>query len=365
MDSFYKEPELLPGQTLKDFNWDNPQAIDTEQCEKVLIDLLNGKNSQIPIYDFVKCKAVGSKEIKPTPIIIFEGIFALNIKKIRDMMNLKIFVHTDDDVRLARRLERDIIERGRSIDSVIAQYNRFVKPSHDLFIHPCMKFADIIIPSGVENGMSIDFICQNLKMKLKTLGVIRSPSQNKLVQDEVVDFEIVESHKDIAMHGKCLTAPSEQDIPKLKLMLFKFLKGVDIQLHDDYRTLIIEKLFSLDKGLKGTPIFIGSKMKEGEYAKIGDLLGSGKDAIVFYTSLINTDNYISIIKNIISKVRDQVGNLKVCCIFSDENCSKDLGRYDKLQIYTIYYSNYLKMFQIMFDNEESLLYEKIIEASYL
>ena len=136
-------------------------------------------------------------------------------------------------------------------------------------------------------------------------------------------------------------------------------------LHRDYRLLIIEKLFSLEKGLRGTNIFIGSKMKEVEYNKINKILEGGKDAVVFYASLINTENYMGIIKNIISKVRDQVGNLKVCCIFSDENCSKDLGRYDKVHIYTIYYSNYLKMFQIMFDTEESVLYEKIIEANYL
>jgi hypothetical protein len=95
-----------------------------------------------------------------------------------------------------------------------------------------MKYADIIIPNGVENGMSIDFICQNLKMKLKTLGVIRTKSQNNLASDDLIDFDIIEQHKGIALHGKCLKTPSDSSIPKLKLMLFKFLKGLDIQLHE-------------------------------------------------------------------------------------------------------------------------------------
>lgn len=101
-----------------------------------------------------------------------------------------------------------------------------------------MKYADIIIPNGVENGMSIDFICQNLKMKLKTLGVIRTKSQNNLSED-LIDFDIIEQNKAIALHGKCLKTPSESSIPKLKLMLYKFLKGLDIQLHEYVNNLVI------------------------------------------------------------------------------------------------------------------------------
>lgn len=130
-------------------------------------------------------------------------------------------------------MERDIIERGRNIDSVISQYNRFVKPSHDIFIVPCMKHADIIIPKGVENGMAIDFICQNLRMKLKKLGVIRSKSLVSLPNEEdTIDFDIIEQHKDIADHGKCLKTPAEKEKPKLKMILTKLLKGQDAQLHE-------------------------------------------------------------------------------------------------------------------------------------
>ena len=97
------------------------------------------------------------------PIFIFEGILALHEKRFRDLMDLKIFVMTDDDIRLARRLQRDIAERGRTIESVLLAYNQFVKKSYDEYIKPTMKYADIIIPHGRSNTVAIDFVIQNLK----------------------------------------------------------------------------------------------------------------------------------------------------------------------------------------------------------
>jgi len=100
------------------------------------------------------------------PILIFEGILALYEKRFRDLMDLKIFVMTDDDIRLSRRIQRDLAERGRSIESVLMQYNRFVKTSYDEFIKPSMKYADIIIPHGRSNTVAIDFVLQNLKTRI-------------------------------------------------------------------------------------------------------------------------------------------------------------------------------------------------------
>ena len=100
------------------------------------------------------------------PLLIFEGILALYEKRFRDLMDLKIFVMTDDDIRLSRRIQRDISERGRTIEDVLAQYNRFVKTAYDEFIKPTMKYADIIIPHGRSNTVAIDFVVSNLKTKV-------------------------------------------------------------------------------------------------------------------------------------------------------------------------------------------------------
>lgn len=104
--------------------------------------------------------------VRAQPLVIFEGILALYEQRFRDMMDLSVFVLTDDDIRLARRIQRDIAERGRGVEDVLAQYNRFVKPSYDEFIKPTMKYADIIIPKGRSNTKGIDFVVSNLKIRV-------------------------------------------------------------------------------------------------------------------------------------------------------------------------------------------------------
>ena len=122
--------------------------------------------------------------MKWQPIVIFEGILSLYEKRFRDLMDLKIFVMTDDDVRLARRLQRDIAERGRDIENILVAYNQFVKKSYDEFIKPTMKYADIIIPHGRSNTVAIDFVISNLKTKLPKIenvsGSSLSPKRNGL-----------------------------------------------------------------------------------------------------------------------------------------------------------------------------------------
>jgi len=129
-------------------------------------------------------------------LVIFEGIFALLDKEINSMLDLKIFVHTDDDIRLARRLKRDIVERGRTVEGVLKSYNRFVKPAFVEFVKPTMKYADIIVPKGAKNEIAIKFIVQNLKNQLQEHGVvdlfvIKNP------QAEHMDLATVEDTKEI------------------------------------------------------------------------------------------------------------------------------------------------------------------------
>ena len=104
--------------------------------------------------------------LKAQPLVIFEGILALYEKRFRDLMDLTIFVLTDDDIRLSRRIKRDTAERGRTVEEVLAQYNRFVKTSYDEFIKPTMKYADIIVPKGKSNTKGIEFVVNNLKLQI-------------------------------------------------------------------------------------------------------------------------------------------------------------------------------------------------------
>ena len=162
-DSYYKELTKEEREDLSQKNWDHPDALDFDLAYSSLLELMKGNDVWIPDYCF-KTNSRKEKWIvgKYSPIVIFEGIYALYDEKMRTLMDLKIFVKTDDDIRLARRLVRDVVERNRTIPSILYQYNKFVKKSYDDFVRPSMKWADIIIPRGVCNEKAIDFIVYNL-----------------------------------------------------------------------------------------------------------------------------------------------------------------------------------------------------------
>ena len=173
VDSFYKEctPEQM--ENIGKVNFDHPAMFDWVLLKNTLTRLRGGEDVVIPDYNYVTCKRnpEGLKRAW-SPLIIVEGIFGLLDKEINEWLDLKIFVQTDDDLRLARRLKRDIIERGRTIEGVLKSYHRYVKPAFEEFVRPTMKYADIIVPRGraehlsEEGNIAIDFIVHNLEHKL-------------------------------------------------------------------------------------------------------------------------------------------------------------------------------------------------------
>lgn len=127
----------------------------------------------VPIYDFAThSRLLETTSMYGATVVLFEGIFALYDKRVRDLMDLKLFVDTDADVRLSRRLRRDIAERGRDVQGVLQQYSQFVKPAFDDFIYPTMKFADVIIPRGLDNTPAINVIIKHIQRQLDERGVM-------------------------------------------------------------------------------------------------------------------------------------------------------------------------------------------------
>ncbi|KAJ3329062.1 Uridine-cytidine kinase-like 1 [Blyttiomyces sp. JEL0837] len=174
MDSFYKSltKEQIEQAYQNNYDFDHPNAFDFDVLYETLLNLKKGIKVDVPVYDF----ATHSRLNKTTPVyganvIIFEGIFALYDSKVRDLMDLKLFVDTDADVRLARRLKRDIAERGRDLHGVLAQYRKFVKPAFDEHISRTMKYADVIIPRGLDNVAAIDVIIKQVVRELNSRGL--------------------------------------------------------------------------------------------------------------------------------------------------------------------------------------------------
>ncbi|TKY63081.1 Uridine kinase protein 1 [Spatholobus suberectus] len=173
LDSFYRglRPEEL--ERVHEYNFDHPDAFDTEQLLECMRKLISGQSVHVPIYDFKKHQRSSDSfrqysflRSTVSDVIILEGILVFHDQGVRDLMNMKIFVDTDADVRLARRIRRDTVERGRDINSVLEQYAKFVKPAFDDFVLPSKKYADVIIPRGGDNHVAIDLIVQHIRTKL-------------------------------------------------------------------------------------------------------------------------------------------------------------------------------------------------------
>ncbi len=158
-DSYYKDSGHLPLEERLEINFDHPDSIEFELLTKHLKELRKGKNICQPIYSYLSCtRATETIEVKPCHVIIVEGILVLTNPELRKLMDLKVFVDADADDRLIRVINRDIVERGRSVNKVMERYEKTLKPMHLQFIEPTKRFADIIIPQGGNNHIAIDIL---------------------------------------------------------------------------------------------------------------------------------------------------------------------------------------------------------------
>lgn len=166
-DSYYKDWGHLPFEERRKINFDHPDALDTDLLIEHVEQLRAGRPIEQPVYDFTHhVRTSQVRRIEPRPVILIEGILIFENARLRQLMDLKIFVDTADDLRFIRRLQRDISERGRTVESVIEQYLEQVRPMHLEFVEPSKRYADIIIPEGGSNRVGIDLIIQKVKSEL-------------------------------------------------------------------------------------------------------------------------------------------------------------------------------------------------------
>ena len=162
-DSYYRDLGHLTMDERKTRNFDHPDSLENELLIEHLLALRAGKCVDVPTYDFLTYTRRPETEcLCPQPIILVEGILVFADRALRELMDIKIYVDADADVRLIRRLERDIVERGRSFNSVISQYLNTVRPMHLEFVEPSKRYADIIVPEGGRNTVALDMICARI-----------------------------------------------------------------------------------------------------------------------------------------------------------------------------------------------------------
>lgn len=163
-DYYYKDQSDLSFEERLKTNYDHPFAFDNDLLYQNLIDLRDGKTVHVPTYDYtIHTRSEKTITFEPKDVIIVEGIFALENEKLRDLMDVKIYVDTDADLRILRRLVRDIEERDRTMESVVDQYLTVVRPMHNQFIEPTKRYADIIIPEGGSNTVAIDIMTTKIQ----------------------------------------------------------------------------------------------------------------------------------------------------------------------------------------------------------
>lgn len=163
-DYYYKaHPELTYEERTK-LNYDHPQSFDTDMLVEHIRALKSNVAIERPVYSFVEHnRTEETVAVKPSKVIIIDGILIFENKELRDLMDIKVFVDTDADLRLARRILRDVRERGRSMESVISQYTTTVKPMHEEFVEPSKRYADVIIPEGGFNSVAVQMLIQNIR----------------------------------------------------------------------------------------------------------------------------------------------------------------------------------------------------------
>ena len=167
-DSYYKDLSRLPPTQHAEINFDHPNSLETELLIRHIASLRDGKPVEVPIYDFsTDSRTSRTFTVQPRNVIIVEGILIFTEAALREMLDVKIFVDTDPDLRFIRRLERDLSERGRSTESVIKQYLSTVRPMHLEFVEPSKRYADIIIPEGGFNSAALDMVVARIQTLLK------------------------------------------------------------------------------------------------------------------------------------------------------------------------------------------------------
>ena len=167
-DNYYKRHDEMTYEERCLINYDEPAAFENELMIQHLDCLRHGQTVDCPVYDYtIHNRSDETVRIEPKPVIIVEGILIFADESLRDLMDIRIFVDTDADIRLCRRVKRDVNKRGRTLESVLTQYQQTVKPMHDKYVEPSKKYANLVVPEGGKNYVALDMIAQRIQRHLK------------------------------------------------------------------------------------------------------------------------------------------------------------------------------------------------------
>ena len=353
LDNYYFGPNDEERKNIQDYNFDRPEALDLDLAYKHLLELKEGKTIEMPVYSFNVSKRMDNTQtVSPKKVIIFEGIFALHEKRMRDIMDIKLFFDLDSDIRLARRIARDISDRSRQIDTVIERYFRFVKPAFDLYILPTKKYADFVIPQDNLSSLPIEIISQNiianvLHSKKEVVEKRRRRESICLIQEDYLSRKYFNDPK----IEELSVASNEKDIEKFNKIIHYIIKRMKNPYYSVYCASIIEYLFNKHNEInkeKIRTIFI-------ELPNINDI-GKLKESItkeekciisIFEPILINmNEEFKNNLKNFISEFKEYKVNFELLTVYMTNKTFQNIKEIIpecgiKMNFITIYFGDNL------------------------
>ena len=361
LDNYFFGPNDEERKHIEDYNFDRPEALDLDLAYQHLLELKEGKTIDMPVYSFNVSKRMDyTQKVSPKKVIIFEGIFSFCEKKIRDLMDIKLFFDLDSDIRLSRRIIRDISDRSRVIKTVIERYFRFVKPAFDIYILPTKKYADFVIQQDNLSSLPIEIVSHNIiandlhikkelvdKMRRKeSIFIIQEDFDNKkyFFDPKIEELSVVNSEKDIKKFNKIIY----HVIYKLKIAYFSIycnsivdylLKQHKIKNKENLRSVFVEITDINDiKKLK-------EKIKKEEKFIVS----------IFEPNLIQTnqdlENYL---KNLFEELKDYNIQYEILTVYMTHKTFKEINNLlsnagVKINYITVYFGDNL------FPAEENLL----------
>ena len=343
MDTYYKDLTPEQEKNLSNYNFDSPEALDLDLLYEHLYDLMQWKKIKMPTYDFATNKRQEKTiELTPTKVIIFEGILAFYDKRMRDLMDLKLFIDLDDDIRLSRRIYRDIISRGRKMETVLERYHKFVKTAYNNFIKPTKEYADIIIPRGGSNTIAIDLINYHLKYLIGNVVFKNDKGQiiekkndeenkklikNNLMMEEYYNKTTIENltKKDIFHENNnfCLVNKDEED---MFLDMFKnYLNNEQCQYFDLYMDIYTKKI---KESIEENDLIIISHDDQTKIdSMIKEKLKQNKNINIFYFIPILFGNAKKKLLNIFKYLDsiEQIEKIKIISVFGENKLINDIN----------------------------------------
>ena len=325
MDNFYKGLSEEDHKNADKYNFDHPDAIDFDEIYEVVKKLLKYEDAEIPNYDFATHSRTEEKtHIYKSYFILFEGILALHDKRICDLMDLKLFVNEDDDVRLCRRIKRDISERGRDVLGVISQWHGTVKSSFDEFIKPTMKHSDLIVQGNETNKNAIQFIVDSLTIKMINMGIAKKQIEAEETKINSKTAHKVHTKMDMESFDKIVNKLiEEKEFEEMHLIyLIKKLKEF-YRFESHHKITLLKNLNTKTSLKKGNLIKTKSVGGANEISQINSLL-------VFEASLQTQEDIDHAIEKI-NIIDHSITHVDILALFGDQNSLQKLFKENKIR----------------------------------